>query len=147
VFGSDADLRPAFSRVLDALNLVALPEVEEGTSFGTPSLRLRGKFLMRVKDEDTLVFRCPREEKAMLMDAAPEIYFETEHYSGWPAVLVRLSKADDAELGHCLMRAWRMQAPPRLAARLGVPAAKTREARRKSPGPGRSTRSGPVHRS
>jgi hypothetical protein len=71
---------------------------------------------MRVKDRDTLVFRCTVEEKGLLMEAAPDIYFETDHYKGWPAVLVRLSNIDDAELLHCLQRAWRLQAPAKLVA-------------------------------
>ena len=45
------------------------------------------------------------------MAAAPRIYFETDHYKGWPAVLVRLSKIDDRELRHRLERAWRHRAP------------------------------------
>jgi hypothetical protein len=77
-------------------------------------MKVRGKFLMRVKDPDTLVFRCTLDEKEMLMESAPEVYFETDHYKGWPAILVRLSKASDAELKHCLERAWRLQAPAKL---------------------------------
>ena|SRR6266849_8207656 len=79
-------------------------------------MKVRGKFLMRVKDPDTLVFRCTIEEKAMLMEAEPEIYFETDHYKSWPAVLVRLSRTSDSELRHCLERAWRLQAPAKLIA-------------------------------
>lgn len=47
---------------------------------------------------------------------SPDIYFETDHYKGWPAILVRLSKADDAELQQCLQRAWHLQAPKKLVA-------------------------------
>jgi len=49
--------------------------------------------------------RCAVEEKTMLMEAEPEIYFETNHYKGGPAVLVRLSRASDAVLINCLERA------------------------------------------
>ena len=66
---------------------------------------------MRVKDTDTLVFRCTLEEKAFLMEAEPSVYYETDHYAGWPAVLVRAAAASDAELVHCVTRAWRLQAP------------------------------------
>jgi hypothetical protein len=50
----------------------------------------------------------------LVIESAPEIYFETDHYKGWPALLVRLSKASDVELQRCLTRAWRLQAPKRL---------------------------------
>ena len=104
----------AFARARAAARATKLPDIEEGTSYGTPGMKVRGKFLMRVKDADTLVFRCAIEEKEMLMESAPEVYFETDHYKGWPAVLVRLSKASDAELEVCMERAWRLQAPAKL---------------------------------
>jgi hypothetical protein len=92
----------------------ALPAVEAGTSYGTPALKVRGKFLARVRDAATLVVMCPLEEKELLMAAAPEIYYETDHYKGWPAVLVRIAKIKKAELAVRLERAWRVQAPKKL---------------------------------
>ena len=88
---------------------------------------------MRVKDDDTLVFRCPIEMKEMLIESTPDIYFETDHYKGWPAILVRLPKADDAELQQCLQRAWRLQAPKKLVAQQseGTAAPAKKRARRK----------------
>jgi hypothetical protein len=113
---SKGGLTPAFARVRAAARAAKLPEVDEGLSFGTPGLKVRGKFLMRAKDSDTLVFRCAIEEKEMLIAAAPDIYFETDHYKGYPAVLVQLSQVSDAELRQCLERAWRLQAPAKLVA-------------------------------
>jgi len=135
-----------FARVRRAAKAAKLPEIEASTSYGTPALKLRGKFLMRVKDPDTLVFMCPLEEKEMLIAAEPQIYFETDHYKGWPAILVRLSAADDAELRHCLMRAWRLQAPKRLQASLAEqpPAGAPKSPGRKNPSPQRLKRSKPI---
>jgi hypothetical protein len=90
----------------------ALPGVELSQSFGTPSLKIRGKFMARLKDANTLVVRCPLEEKAFLMEAEPGLYFETDHYKGYPAILVRLHAADDAAITGRLETAFRMQAPP-----------------------------------
>jgi hypothetical protein len=59
-----------------------LPEIETGTSYGTPALKVRGKLFQRVKDPDTLVLMCPLEEKKLLMAAAPHIYYETDHCKG-----------------------------------------------------------------
>lgn len=106
----------AFARAHAAAKATKLPGIEEATSYGTPSLTVHGKLLLRLKDADTLVFRCTLEDKAMLMEAAPEIYFETDHYVGWPAVLVRLSAISDAELAHRLAQAWQLQAPKKLKA-------------------------------
>jgi hypothetical protein len=84
-----------------------LPEVEESTSYGTPALKVRKKFLCRIKDPDTLVLMCPLEEKELLMAAAPDIYYETDHYRGWPAVLVCIKAVSDEELAHRLALTWR----------------------------------------
>jgi hypothetical protein len=63
-----------------------LPEIETGTSYGTPALKVRGKLFQRVKDPDTLVLMCPLEEKKLLMAAAPHIYYETDHCKGGPSL-------------------------------------------------------------
>lgn len=105
---------PVIARLLKLAAKAGLPEVEESVWFRTPSLKVAGKSMMRIKDDDTLVFRCSLEDKEMLMAAAPRIYFETDHYKGWPAVLVRLSKASDKDLTASLVRAWRLMAPKRL---------------------------------
>lgn len=108
-------LLAAFERVRVAAQELRLPEVKEGTSYGTPSLEVRGKSMLRLKDPDTLVLMCALDEKEVLMEGAPDIYFETDHYKGWPAVLIRLANISDAELMHRIGRAWRMRAPKRLA--------------------------------
>jgi hypothetical protein len=89
----------------------ALPEIERSTWYGTPSLKVRTKSLCRVKDADTVVLMCPLEEKELLKEAAPDIFFETPHYHGWPAILARIRVISDAELTNRLKVAWRMQAP------------------------------------
>lgn len=94
-----------------------LPEVEASTSYDNPSLKVRKKMLCRVKDPDTVVIMCPLEEKQLLIEVAPEIYFETDHYRGWPSVLVRIRLIPEEELIHRLDRAWRMQAPKTLVKR------------------------------
>ena len=54
-----------------------MPEVEEATSYGTPALKVRGKLFARLKDADTLVVHNAPDEKEMLMEVDPTIYFET----------------------------------------------------------------------
>jgi hypothetical protein len=110
---SDAAAAAAFARVRAAA--AHLPEVVEGTSYGTPSLKVRRKSFCRMKDAATLVVMCPLEEKEVLMAAVPEVYFETDHYKGWPAMLVRLAAIEDADLARRLETAWLFHAPRRLA--------------------------------
>jgi hypothetical protein len=96
-----------------------LPEVEPSTWFGTPSLKVRGKGFCRVKDPDTVVVMVSLDEKEMLLEAAPELYFETDHYRGWPAMLVRIHAISDEELAHRMRKAWLQKAPKTLARTLG----------------------------
>jgi hypothetical protein len=92
-----------------------LPGVEEGTSYGTPSWKVRGKFFARLRDEDTvLVAKVDKGEKQLLMEAEPDVFFETPHYHGYGYVLVRLANIDDAELAEVIEDAWRLAAPKTL---------------------------------
>jgi len=125
------DPAPAFRRVLDCAAAAGLRGGEVSTSYGTPSLKVANKFLLRIKDADTLVLRVALEEKEVLMLAAPQIYFETEHYQGWPAILIRMSAIGDDELSLRLVNAWRLVAPKRLAAALFPHGA--RDAKRRGP--------------
>jgi hypothetical protein len=109
-------LGTAFARLRAAA--AHLPEVEESTWYGTPALKVGGKGFARLKDAETLVVLCALDEKEMLMAADPEVFFETDHYKGWPAVLVRLKAINASQLRHRLERAWRFRAPKRLVAAL-----------------------------
>ncbi|CAK7255213.1 MULTISPECIES: MmcQ/YjbR family DNA-binding protein [unclassified Shinella] len=95
-----------------------LPGVETGTSYGTPALKVAGKLFLRIKDAGTLVLMAPMDEKERLIEMAPEIYHETDHYKGWPALLLRAAVIDDAELQQRMAEAWRRKAPARLRKRV-----------------------------
>ena len=49
------------------------PEVEDGTSYGTPALKVRKKMLARLKEDgDSLVMPgVPQDERAMLVESRP----------------------------------------------------------------------------
>ena len=94
------------------------PEVEEGTCFGTPALRVKGKFMCRLRtDPDALVVRVIdlADAEALLL-GRPDVYFSTPHYDGHPYVLVRLDVVDPKELAELLEDAWRLRAPKRVLA-------------------------------
>jgi hypothetical protein len=99
----------AFRRLSKVAASTNLPGIEPGTSYGTPALKARGKLLVRVKDSETLVFMCPHDEKALLMEADPAEFYETDHYTGYPAVLLRLAAATDKTIAARIEAAWRMQ--------------------------------------
>lgn len=107
---------PAFERLLRLARAAGLPQVEPGTSYGRPALKVAGKGFTGYRGEDAIPIAMPLEQKEMLLELAPEIYFETEHYKGWPWVLVRMSAISDDELMQRLVDAWRFRAPKKLAA-------------------------------
>ena len=100
----DGDLSATFDVLRHAAG--GLLEIVETTSYGTPALKLGKKLIARVKDAETIVLMCPLDEKELLLEAAPSIYFETEHYKGWPALLVRVNEIAPDELRHRIERTW-----------------------------------------
>lgn len=69
----------------------------------------------RVANPRVLAVSCPMERKELLIEAAPDIYFDDDHYRGWPTVLVRLDAIEEAELAVLLAdaRAWAASKPKR----------------------------------
>lgn len=55
------------------------------------------------------------EAKQALIADAPDIYFTTPHFDGYPAVLVRLDRIPLDELREVIVEAWLARAPKRLA--------------------------------
>lgn len=107
----------SFGRLVRLARKLKLEDVAEGTTYGAPALRVHDRPFVSVKEADVMVLHCPLEAKEMLMQMAPEIYFETPHYRGGPALLVRLDLIDDEELALRIENAWRFKAPKRLAAK------------------------------
>ena len=74
-----------------------LPGVEESTAYGAPALKVRGKLLAcipsnRSAEPGSLVVRMDFDDRAELLAADPDVYYVTDHYVGYSAVLVRLSR-------------------------------------------------------
>ena len=95
-----------------------LPGVEESTSYGTPSLKVKGRMLARLRSEEegALVVRCDLLDQQILLQADPNVFFITDHYVGYPLILVRLDRVRRDALKDLLLRAWRLVAPAKLVA-------------------------------
>lgn len=94
---------------------LALPGVEEGVSYGTPALRVRGKLFLRLwEDGETLVLKTDEYERDFLLESDPAAFFVTDHYRGYPIVLVRLAAARPEQLRALVVDSWRRHAPRRL---------------------------------
>lgn len=93
-----------------------LPEVTQSTSYNTPSLKVKGKVMgrLRTEAEGALALRCDFLDRQMLMQADPTTFFITDHYNNYPMVLINLATLRRAALPQLLEAAWRLTAPVRL---------------------------------
>ncbi|MGA6163094.1 MmcQ/YjbR family DNA-binding protein [Amycolatopsis magusensis] len=93
-----------------------LPEVEESTSYRTPSLKVAGKSFARLRTEAEggLVLMCGLDEKEALLASGDPAFYTTSHYDGYGAILVDLAKVDGEQLAELIEEAWRTKAPARL---------------------------------
>lgn len=111
-----------------------LPEVEVGTSYGTPALKVRGKAFCRlwgeaerdrkVVDEEgeVLVVFVDVAEKRAWIETSDGALFDQAHYHGHGAMLVRLDVVDEDLLADVLEQSYRLKAPRTLLRRLDEPA-------------------------
>jgi hypothetical protein len=102
-----------------------LPGVEEGTAWGVPALKLRGRFFACMAshssaEPNTLVVRLDFDQRDALVADAPETYYLRPHYVGHESVLVRLSRIDREALRDLLHASWRFVSAKRsVSARRG----------------------------
>jgi hypothetical protein len=103
---------------------LALPEVEATeTSGGRPRYLVHGKgFAWRARERDGggLAVRVDPDEKPLIVESNPDVYFDPPHYRGFPAVTIRLEKIGRKELRERIEDAWLIQAPKRLASDYGA---------------------------
>jgi hypothetical protein len=93
---------PSTTLDFDAVREIAktLGSVEENTIHGAPSLKVRGKLLAC----PALVVRISPAEREQLISEKPDTYYLTDHYAGYPMVLVRLSRLNRKSLQDLLER-------------------------------------------
>ena len=82
---------------------LALPGVEEGTSYGKPALKVGGKAFVGIPshksvEPNSLGVLVDLEQRAEMLAADPRTYYVTDHYIDYPSVLVRLDRLDTSML-------------------------------------------------
>ena len=89
-----------------------LPGVQESTVFGAPALKV-GKQLLtcvptnRSAEPQSLLVRVDLDDRTELLNAEPDLYYVTDHYLGYSAVLVRFSRLTLDKLRDLLLMAHR----------------------------------------
>lgn len=77
---------------------LAMPDVVEAKSYGTPAFKVRGKLLARIREEGVLVVVTEPDAKEALIASNSRVYFKVPHYDGYDMVLVRLPRVKPGEL-------------------------------------------------
>lgn len=96
---------------------LALPGVEEGMAYGTPSLHIRCKLMARLREDgETVVVKIDPAERTSLIEREPDTFFITDHYRDHPVVLINLLSVRPEVLPTLIEGAWRQVTPKRLLA-------------------------------
>ena len=90
----------------------SLPDVEDSTSWGEPSLKLRGRLLTcmashKSAEPNTLVVLIGFDQRDAMIADDPGTYYLKPHYENYECVLVRLAKVRRDALDDLLHASWR----------------------------------------
>ena len=84
-----------------------LPGIELAPYYGEPAVKVGDKVIANAcREPGALSIWCRPEDRAILLEARPDIHFVTDHFLNWPAVLVRMDVIDDVTLAARLREAW-----------------------------------------
>lgn len=91
-----------------------LADVEEGTAYGSPALKVRGKMFAcipvhRSAEPGSLAVRMSYTERDFRLAAKPDVYYVTPHYEPHPVVLARLDRLEDEGLAELLETGWQFE--------------------------------------
>ncbi|NJC41363.1 hypothetical protein GGQ87_001621 [Brevundimonas alba] len=87
------------------------PGAEDSTLHGGRCVRVRGHWIVNdSREAGALALALDHGTVAFLMETEPQTYFQTPHFEGWPAVLVRFAAADDSRLREQIDKAWARRA-------------------------------------
>ncbi len=86
----------------------SFPGIDESTSYGTPAMKVGKKLVLRLhqKEDAIVVLLNTVEEQQQFILQDPMSFYITEHYSGYPAVLVRPT-IEEASFREIMELAWR----------------------------------------
>jgi len=101
---------------------LVLPATELAGYYGEPTPKVGGKAFVGIGREPgtSFVLITGLDAKAMLIATQPDVFWETDHYVGWPAVLVRFGIGERAWLDTLIARAWWDKAPRGVRAAWGT---------------------------
>ena len=84
----------------------SLPDSEASTHYRAPTVKVRGNaFVATGHEPGSFCLLIDRDTVDMLKDTDPATYWQSAHYEGWPAVLVRYDSRDQDRVFAMIERA------------------------------------------
>jgi len=99
------------------------PGAEDSSLHGGRCIRVRGHWILTESSSarGELALALDPADVDFLMETEPQTYFQTPHFQGYPAVLVRPEVADDDRLREQIDKAWARRATKAKRKARGLP--------------------------
>lgn len=95
---------------------LGLPGTELSTSYGKPAVKVNGRAFLYTGHEakDSFGVAIDLDTVEMLKETDPASFWQSSHYEGWPAVLIRFDSPDPERVRTVIERshAWTAAKPP-----------------------------------
>jgi hypothetical protein len=95
---------------------LSLPGTELSTSYGKPAVKVNGRAFLYTGHEQASSFGVAigLDTVEMLKETDPDTIWQSPHYEGWPAVLIRFDSADPERVRSVIERSrdWTAAKPP-----------------------------------
>jgi hypothetical protein len=95
---------------------LTLPDTELSTSYGKPAVKVNGRAFLYTGHEQTSSFgiAIDLDTVEILKETDPDTFWQSPHYEGWPAVLIRFDSADPERVRAMIVRSrdWTAAKPP-----------------------------------
>jgi hypothetical protein len=95
---------------------LTLPDTELSTSYRKPAVKVNGRAFLYTGHEDKTAFgiAIDMDMVEILKETDPDTFFQTPHYEGYPAVLIRFDSKDPERVRAMIIRSrdWTAAKPP-----------------------------------
>jgi hypothetical protein len=94
---------------------LSLPGTELSTSYGKPAVKVNGRAFLYTGHEDRTSFgvAIDLDTVELLKETDPDTFWQSPHYEGWPAILIRYDSRDPERVREIVERshAWSAARP------------------------------------
>lgn len=87
---------------------LTLPDTVASTHYGGPAIKVASNgraFVSPSREPDSFTLTIDAATKDILLETDPDTFWQTPHYEGWPALLVRYASADPERVRAMIERA------------------------------------------